>query len=70
MCHALVEKETVQAAETDELIDRVYDGFADKLFAALLQRRKLSPEQIRQLKQVVAEAEKEMQAGGREDMGD
>ena len=36
MCHALVPKEEVQEAETNELIDKVYDGSVDKLFAALL----------------------------------
>lgn len=53
MCHALIPKEKVQEAETNELIDKVYDGSADKLFAALLGRKKLSAEQIEQLKQIV-----------------
>ena len=51
MCHALIPKEEVQEAETNELINKIYDGSADKLFAALLGRKKLSPEQISQLKQ-------------------
>ena len=38
MCRALIPKEEVQEAETQELINRVYDGSADKLFAALLSR--------------------------------
>ena len=53
MCHALIPKEKVQEAETDELIDKVYDGSADKLFAALLGRKKLSAEQIANLRQIV-----------------
>ncbi|MDE6219954.1 MAG: BlaI/MecI/CopY family transcriptional regulator [Lachnospiraceae bacterium] len=53
MCHALIPKEKVQEAETNELIDKVYDGSADKLFAALLGRKKLSAEQIEKLKQIV-----------------
>lgn len=53
MCHALIPKEEVQEAETNELIDKVYDGSADKLFAALLGRKKLSSEQIEKLKQIV-----------------
>ncbi len=57
MCHALIPKEEVQEAETNELINKVYDGSADKLFAALLGRKKLSPEQIAQLKQIVGELE-------------
>lgn len=57
MCHALIPKEEVQEAETNELIDKIYDGSADKLFAALLGRKKLSAEQIAQLKQIVGEWE-------------
>ncbi len=57
MCHALIPKEEVQEAETDELINKIYDGSADKLFAALLSRKKLSAEEIDRLKQVVADLE-------------
>jgi len=57
MCHALIPKEDVQEAETNELINKVYDGSADKLFAALLGRKKLSAEQIEKLKQIVGELE-------------
>ena len=55
MCHALIPKEEVQKAETDELINKIYDGSADKLFTALLGRKKLSAEQIEKLKQIVGE---------------
>lgn len=47
----------MQEAETDELINKVYDGSADKLFAALLGRKKLSAEQIERLRQIVGELE-------------
>ena len=57
MCHALIPKEEVQEAETNELIDKIYDGSADKLFAALIGRKKLSAEQIEKLKQIVGELE-------------
>ena len=57
MCHALIPKEEVQEAETNELIDKIYDGSADKLFAALLGRKKLSAEQIEKLKQIVGKLE-------------
>ncbi|MCI8566166.1 MAG: BlaI/MecI/CopY family transcriptional regulator [Lachnospiraceae bacterium] len=56
-CRALIAKEVVQEAETNELIDKVYDGCADKLFAALLSRKKLSPEQTERLRQIVGELE-------------
>ena len=57
MCHALIAKEQVQDLETDELID--WDDYVsvDKLFAALLGRKKLSMEQIKNLKQIVSELE-------------
>ena len=57
LCHALIPKSAVQEAETDELINKVYDGSADKLFAALLGSNKISAEQIRKLKQIVDELE-------------
>lgn len=57
MCHALIPKEDVQEAETNELINKVYDGSVDKLFAALLGRKNLSAEQIDKLKQIVGELE-------------
>ncbi len=53
ICHALISKETVQEAETNELIQKIYDGSADHLFAALLGKKQLSSEQIRRLKEIV-----------------
>lgn len=55
LCHALIPKEAVQEVETDELIGKLFDGSADKLFAALLGRKKLSAEQIAKLKQIVGD---------------
>lgn len=55
LCHALISREEVQAAETDELIDKIYDGSADMLFASLLTRKTLSAEQIERLKRIVEE---------------
>ena len=57
MCHALIPREEVQEAETNELIDKMFDGSADKLFCALLGRKNLSADQIRQLRQIVGELE-------------
>lgn len=54
-CHALIPREDVQEAETTEFINRIYGGSADKLFAALLGRKKLSAEQIAHLKQIVGD---------------
>lgn len=57
MCRALIPKEAVQEAETNELINKIYDGSADKLFAALLGRKKLTAEQIDKLRQIAGELE-------------
>lgn len=57
LCHALIAKDVVQEAETDELINKIYDGSADKLFAALLDKKKVSAEQIEKLKQMVKDME-------------
>lgn len=53
LCHALISKEQVQEAQTDELIGKLYDGSVDKLFAALLGRKKLSAGEIERLKRIV-----------------
>lgn len=53
MCHALIPKEEVQESETNELINKIYDGSATNLFAALLGKKKISTEQIERLKQIV-----------------
>lgn len=55
MCHALIPREQVQEQETDELIDKVFDGSADKLFASLLGRKKLSAGEIQKLRLIVEE---------------
>ena len=57
MCRPLISKEAVQKRETNELIDKIFDGSADKLFAALLGKKTLSSKQIEKLKQVVDELE-------------
>ena len=40
-------------AETDELIEKIYDGSAEMLFASLLSRKQLTDEQIERLKKIV-----------------
>lgn len=55
MCHALVSRKAVQETETNELLNKLFDGSADKLFATLVGRKNLSPEQIKKLKKIVGE---------------
>ena len=56
-CHALIPKEAVQAAETDELLGKLFDGSVDKLFASLLGRKTLSAGEIQRLRDLVEESE-------------
>lgn len=53
VCRALILQEEVQAQETDELLDKVFDGSVDKLFASLLGRKNITAEQAEKLKQMV-----------------
>ncbi len=55
LCHALVSKEEIQRAETEELIGKLFDGSPDLLFASLLSSQKLSREQIERLRALVEE---------------
>lgn len=57
VCHALIPKEQVQEAETEELINKVFDGSADLLFASLLSKKNLSAEQIDKLRSIVGSLE-------------
>lgn len=57
MCHALIAKEVVQAAETEELIGKLFDGHPDLLFASLLDSSNLSKETIEKLRRMVSEIE-------------
>lgn len=57
ICRALVTQNEVAQTETDDLIEKLYDGSANKLFVALLGRKKLTAEQIAELKKIVGELE-------------
>ena len=57
MCHALIPREKVQIAETNELLGKMFDGSVDKLFAALISSNQLSKEEIEKLKKMVADLE-------------
>ena len=58
-CHALISKTEVQAAETEALIGKLFDGSPDLLFASLLDSRRLSAEQLERLRKLVAAVERE-----------
>ncbi len=53
ICHALIPKEQVRQAETEELINKVFDGSSDLLFASLLGKKNLSAEQLECLRKLL-----------------
>lgn len=53
VCRPLITREQVQAYETDELIERMYGGSADRLVASLLGRRRLSPQELERLRELL-----------------
>ena len=57
LCRALVTKQEVQSLETRELIDKLYDGSADRLVASILGKPDLSAEEIGRLRKLVEEWE-------------
>lgn len=57
MCHPLVSKEDVQGLEVDELVDKLFDGSTEMLFASLIGRKKIPASVIKRLKSIVEEGE-------------
>ena len=63
LCHALISRDVVQAAETEELLHKLFDSSPDLLFASLLGHQRLSKSQIDNLRRMVSEldAQEEME---------
>lgn len=57
ICHAEISREQAQEYETEKLINRMYGGAADRLVAGLLDSKRLSADEIRELKRLVEELE-------------
>ena len=55
LCHALVSKEEIRAAEAGALVDKLFDGSPEVLFATLLNGRPLDREQIDRLRRWIDE---------------
>ena len=53
ICCSRIKREEVQAAETNSLIERLYQGSRKRFFAAFLQNEKLSEEEIKELKSLI-----------------
>ncbi len=58
ICRPLIDEKSVQRERTEELIDKIYDGSADRLFAALIDSKKLSDAELARLVEIVKGAEK------------
>lgn len=54
MCRAIISKEEVQAGETSELINKMFEGSKEKFFAAFIDNQHLSETEIEKLKQLVS----------------
>ena len=59
VCRALLRCEDVRRAETEKILDRLFDGSADLLFSALLESRSVTPEQLRRMKRQLEALEQE-----------
>ena len=53
LCHACITKETAQREEADALLDKVFGGSAELLFASVLSGRKLKKEELERLRALV-----------------
>jgi len=55
ICHAITGKEDIQGAEIDELVNKLFDGSTELLFASLIGHKKLPENMIEKLKHMVGE---------------
>ena len=57
ICHATITKQQAQKEEADTLVEKVFGGSAELLFASILSDRSLSKEEFARLKALVEEYE-------------
>lgn len=55
MCRAMITREQTQNYETNELINKMFDGSKEQFFAAFLNGKNLTKKEADQLKQLVSE---------------
>lgn len=58
VCHAVITKRQAQKEEADSLVDKVFGGSAELLFASILSDRSLSKDELARLRALV-EAQEE-----------
>ena len=59
VCRPLINKEQVQAYEVESLINKMFSGSAELLFASLVGQKKLSNVSVDKLRSIIDEAEVE-----------
>ena len=59
LCKAAISKNEVQETEAFELIDRLFGGSPDLLVSALIGSGKISPEELKKLRETVRSMEEE-----------
>ncbi len=57
LCRAVLTRQHAQEVETNELINKLYGGSADRLVASILERKNLSVGEISRLKQLISDME-------------
>ena len=57
VCHAVITKRQAQKEEADSLVDKVFGGSAELLFASILSDRSLSKDELARLRALVEEQE-------------
>ena len=53
ICRPLISRQEVQDFETEEQIDKMFDGSKEKFFAAFLDGKKLSKQEVDSLKKLI-----------------
>lgn len=53
LCKAVISREEVQAAETDGLIDKMFDGSKGRFFAAFLEKGTFSKDEIEEMRNLI-----------------
>ncbi len=59
ICRPLISRQEVQDFETEELIDKMFDGSKEKFFAAFLDGKKLSNQEVDSLKRMIDDLSQE-----------
>lgn len=60
LCRPLAKRAELQEKGVNELLDKLYGGHADRLVAAVLENRRLTPEDVARLKAMVKEWSEEL----------